>query len=146
MSNFQLIHDHLHHWDQTLARVPVPADRHTLEKRRWRGLAANGVEFGFDLEHALDDGDVIFADAQSFYQIEQLPEPVLEIPSGAVTEAARVGWMIGNLHFKIALTAGSIQAPDDPAIRQLLEREGIAFQPAEAVFRPLRGGHSHGQH
>lgn len=146
MRAFHLINDHLHDWDPALTRAPVVADRHTLVKCRWRGLAEDGVEFGFDLEHALNDGDVIFADAQSYYQIEQLPEPVIEVSLGAAVDAARVGWMIGNLHFKIALTAESILAPDDPAIRQLLEREGICFRPIEAVFRPLRGGHSHGQH
>ena len=145
MPAFHLINGHLHDWGSALARAPVAADRHTLEKRRWRGLAADGVEFGFDLEHALEDGDVIFADTQSYYQIEQLPEPVIEVPLGSSLEAARVGWMIGNLHFKIALTAESIQAPDDPAVRQLLEREGIVFHQAEAVFHPLSGGHSHGQ-
>lgn len=146
MPAFHLVHDHLHNWDPALTRVPVGAGRHTLEKRRWRGFAADGAEFGFDLEHALNDGDVIFAGSQLYYQIEQLREPVLEIALGAAGDAARVGWMIGNLHFKIALTTESIQAPDDPAIRQLLEREGIPFQQTEAVFRPLRGGHSHGQH
>lgn len=146
MPTFHLFHEHLHNWDSGLARVSVAAGRHTLEKRRWRGFAADGVEFGFDLEYALNHGDVIYADSQSFYQIEQLPEPVIEVPLGAAGDAARLGWMIGNLHFKIALTAESIQAPDDPAIRQLLEREGIPFQQTEAVFRPLRGGHSHGQH
>lgn len=146
MPALHLVSNHLHHWDPALARVPVAAGRHSLDKRRWRGVAADGVEFGFDLEHALDDGDVIFADARSYYQIEQLPEPVLDVPLGGEKDAARIGWMIGNLHFKIALTAESLQAPDDPAIRQLLEREGIAFRNTEAVFRPLSGGHSHGQH
>lgn len=144
MPGFHLIHGHLHEWDSSRARVPVAAGRHTLEKRRWRGLAGDGVEFGFDLEHALDDGDVIFADAQSYYQIEQLPEPVIEVALGVPADAARIGWLIGNLHFKIGLTADTILAPDDLAIRQLFEREGIAFRETEAVFRPLRGGHSHG--
>ena len=57
-----------------------------------------------------------------------------------------VGWMIGNLHFQIAVTANAVHAPDDPAIRQLLTREHVEFRPTLAVFRPLGGSHSHGHH
>jgi urease accessory protein len=143
----QIIRDHLHTWDETLALVPLPVDRLTLAKRRWRKTAADGREFGFDLEHPLCDGDVFFQSAHVRYQIEQQPEPVLEVPLGsAAAEAARLGWKIGNLHFPIAITAGAIHAPDDPAIRQLLEREGIVHRAIHAVFRPLSGSHSHGAH
>jgi urease accessory protein len=143
----EIIRDHLHTWDETLALIPLPVDRLTLAKRRWRQTAADGHEFGFDLEHPLCDGDVFFQNAHARYQIEQQPETVLEVPLGPATAAAaRIGWKIGNLHFPIAITAEAIHAPDDPAIRQLLEREGIVHRAILAVFRPLSGSHSHGAH
>ena len=58
--------------------------------------------------------------------------------------AARLGWLLGNLHFRVAVVEGAIHAPDDPAVRQLLEREHIHYHVVEAVFRPLGGGHGHG--
>jgi urease accessory protein len=140
----EIIRDHLHHWDSLQTRVPLLIDRLTLARRRWRALAEDGTEFGFDLEHPLADGDVFFQGASAYYQIEQKPELVLEIPLVAPDAAARMGWMIGNLHFQIAVEEGVIRAPDDPAIRQLLTREHIHHRQAEAVFRPLGGGHSHG--
>ena len=141
----EIIHHHLHAWDETLALVPLPVDRLTLAKRRWRKTAADGCEFGFDLEHPLCDGDVFFQNVHARYQIQQQPETVLEVPLGtAAAAAARLGWKIGNLHFPIAITAGAIHAPDDPAVRQLLEREGIVHHAVLAVFRPLSGSHSHG--
>jgi urease accessory protein len=142
----EIIRDHLHAWHASLARVPLAVDRLTLAKRRWRRMAADGQEFGFDLEHPLADGDVFFQTSDAHYQIEQEPEPVLEIPLGSPEHAARLGWKIGNLHFPIAVTPDAIHAPDDAAVRQLLEREGIAHRPALAVFRPLTGSHSHGLH
>jgi urease accessory protein len=140
----EIIRDHLHAWHKSLARVPLTVDRLTLAKRRWRQTAADGQEFGFDLEHPLADGDVFFQTDGARYEIEQTPEPVLEVPLGSSENAARLGWMVGNLHFPIAVTATTIHAPDDTAIRQLLEREGIAHRAALAVFRPLKGSHSHG--
>ena len=124
--------------------VLIATDRLTLEKRRWRGIAADGSEFGFDLEHALVDGDLVFVNGTAAYRIAQKPEPVLCVELGEARHAARLGWLLGNLHFRIAVTADGVQAPDDPAVRQLLEREHIHFHRTEAVFHPLGGGHSHG--
>lgn len=118
-----------------------------LAKRRWRGVAENGREFGFDLDHPLDDGDVIFQDEAQHYVVVQEPEPVLEISlppeAGA---AARLGWLVGNLHFGLEIAEGSLRVVDDPAVRQLCEREHLHFTAVERVFRPLSGGHSHGHH
>jgi urease accessory protein UreE len=38
---------------------------------------------------------------------------------------------------------GEVRVPDDPAVRQMLERESLAYTAAELVFHPLGGGHSH---
>lgn len=141
----QLVRDHLHDWDRARPRVPLGADRLTLAKRRWRGTAADGAEFGFDLEHPLADGDMFFQSETAVYQLAQRPEPVLEIPLGNdPAAAAQLGWRLGNLHFPVAVAGDVALAVDDPAVRQMLAREQLAFTPAERVFRPLTGGHSHG--
>ena len=142
----QIIRDHLTHWDRGLPRTVLSVDRLTLARRRWRGAASDGVEFGFDLDYPLADGDVFFADGATCYHLAQQSEPVLQVALISPLDAVQVGWNIGNLHFQIAVTDQTILAPDDPAIRQMLERERIPYQPAKAVFRPLGGGHSHGHH
>ena len=59
-------------------------------------------------------------------------------------QAAVLAWQIGNLHFPIEVTESVIRSADDPAIRQLLQREQIAWRPAAAVFRPFKSaGHAH---
>lgn len=140
----QIVRDHLHHWNKTSAIVILRADRGTLAKRRWRGIADDGAEFGFDLEHPLADGDVIASTATVVYALKQNGEPVLEVALGQhPAEAARLGWLIGNLHFPIGIEGDVVQLVDDPALRHLLAREEITFILAERVFRPLGGGHSH---
>lgn len=140
----QLIHDHLHEWDGTRLEIFLRVDRLTLAKRRWRGIAENGAEFGFDLEHHLHDGDVIFENATAFFRIAQMREPVLVVALGTdPSTAARLGWMIGNLHFQLGIEKKNLTVSDDPALRQLFEREQIAFEVESKIFRPISGGHHH---
>ena len=131
-------------FDSRLPVVRIPVDRLTLAKRRWRGAAEDGREFGFDLESPLADGAAVFADESAVFVIAQKYEPVLEIALGADSPtAARTGWMIGNLHFAIEVAGDVVRVVDDPAVRQLFEREGIAFAACKRVFHPLSGGHHH---
>ena len=140
-----LIHDHLHHWDEALPRVPLKVDRLTLAKRRWRAAAADGSDFGFDLEHPLEDGDIFHQSGSAVYAIEQQPEPVLEVSLGNSPEgAARLGWLFGNLHFPIQITTEAVRVIDDPAVRQVCEREHLHFHSTQQVFAPLGAGHAHG--
>lgn len=133
------VHARLDSPDPALPKIPVPTERRTLAKRLWRGTAADGTEFGFQLESPLAPGDIVFATATAQYVIQQLPEPLLEIPLPAsVDDAAAFGWAVGNLHFPIEAQPTRLLAPDDIALRQSLARAGIPFQPCEEVFRPHR--------
>ena len=127
-----------------LPRIVLAAERLVLAKRRWRATATDGSDFGFDLSAPLADGTAFFASESAVYCIAQKPEPVLEIaliPRPA--PVARLGWTIGNLHFPIQVTDEVIRVPDDPALRQLFEREKIPFTTCERVFVPFAKGHSH---
>jgi len=127
-----------------LTRIPLCVERLTLAKRRWRSAAADGAEFGFELTAPLADGAAFFASESAVYCIAQKPEPVLEIaliPKPA--PVARLGWTIGNLHFPIQVTDEVIRVPDDPALRQLFERQKIPFNASERVFTPFARSHSH---
>lgn len=144
----QLIHHALSVQNPALPSVRIPVERLTLAKRRWRGVAEDGEEFGFDLEKPLADGAAIFQGEAAVYVLAQKYEPVLEVRTAECGvrnggDAARLGWMIGNLHFQIEIVEDVVRVVDDPAVRQLFEREGIAFTACKRVFHPLSGGHHH---
>ena len=125
--------------DLALPEIAIAVDRRQLAKRLWRATAADGAEFGFELGSPLANGDTVFATATGRYVIRQLPEAVLEIPLPTAPDAAAVtGWAVGNLHFPIEAQPARLLAPDDIALRQSLERLGIAYRPAREVFRPHR--------
>ena len=125
--------------------VLLLADRTMLAKRRWRGVAQDGREFGFDLDHPVSDGAVFHRQSGKCYMISQAPESVLEVEFETdPARAAVICWQIGNLHFPVEITDQIIRCVDDPAIRLLLNREGVSWHPAIAVFRPFTSlAHAH---
>lgn len=122
-----------------LPSVALRVERQTLAKRLWRGTAADGTDFGFELESPLKSGDAVFESASFRYVIEQIPEPVVEISLEMTPAAAAgIGWAVGNLHLELAAEPTRLLAPDEPAVRQLLERLKVPYRATEAVFRPGR--------
>lgn len=136
----QLVHFPVANPELTLPAVPLRTDRRTLAKRLWRGSAADGAEFGFQLQKPLQPGDAIHQTAFARYVVEQEPEPVLEIPLEGLppSAAAGIGWAVGNLHLEFSSEAARLLTPDEPAARRLLERIQIDYTPTTAVFRPGR--------
>ena len=123
----------------SLPEVAVQVERLKLAKRIWRGVADDGMEFGFELNAPLKEGDTVWQTSIARYVIRQLPEAVLEISlEVAPSAAAGIGWAIGNLHLELSAESKRLLAADEPAGRQLLERLKVPFTPTMAKFRPGR--------
>ena len=127
-------------------KIKLAAPRATLAKRRWRGTAENGREFGFDLVHALGPGTLFHAEGDVHYYLAQEPEELLEISLGSPEQSARVGWALGNLHFPVQVLGHAVRVSNDIAVRQFLEREHIAYAKIIDVFLPLAGEISRHHH
>lgn len=135
----QLIHASIAQPDATLPEVAVQVERLKLAKRLWRGAADDGMEFGFELNAPLKDGDVVWQTSIARYVIRQLREAVLEISLDiAPSAAAGIGWAVGNLHLELSAEPKRLLTADEPAVRQLLERLKVPFTPTIALFRPGR--------
>lgn len=119
-------------------RIPLHAERRQFLKRRWRGNANDGTEFGFDLETRLTDGCVIFRTADYDYTVHQLPETVYRIPFESPAHAALVAWKTGNLHLPAQILNDAILVLRDDAMARLLEREGWSHSAADLVFTPMK--------
>jgi urease accessory protein len=120
------------------AQVTLVAERAMFLKRRWRGVAEDGTEFGFDLESRLTDGGVVFQTETMDYVIRQQPELVYQIDVHTPDFGALAGWKIGNLHLPVQVVDGSIRVLHDPAALQLFQREGWPVKEVTVVFNPLR--------
>jgi urease accessory protein len=123
--------------DPALPEVGLRVDRRTLAKRLWRGVAADGTEFGFELEAPLTPEATIWQTATARYVVRQEPEAVLAVSLAIAPSAAvGIGWAVGNLHLELSADATRLLAPDEPAVRELLGRLSVPFTATTAVFRP----------
>jgi urease accessory protein len=130
--------------DSKRREVALVAPRRTLAKKLWRGTAADGTEFGFELSAPLPPDTPFHAAEGKVYVARQEPEPVLAVRVPASPdEAARLGWTLGNLHTPVQVDAGRILIADEPGLRQSLGRLHLDFSTATEVFRPTRAGHDH---
>jgi urease accessory protein len=148
MTDLTVIRQALAHDQRALYHhhIRLGAPRATLAKRRWRGVAEDGREFGFDLDEALPHGSCFFADGAKQYVLEQAPEEVLEIVVSGPEKTARIAWNLGNLHFGVQITPEAIRVANDSAILQFLARENIAFKKVVCIFLPLSAASHHHHH
>jgi urease accessory protein len=119
-------------------QIILAAERRQFLKRRWRGIAGDGTEFGFDLEVRLIDGCVIHHAGGFDYLVRQLSEVVYRIPFESPAHAALVAWKTGNLHLPAQLEDNAILVLHDEAMSQLLKREGWNFTEPEVLFTPMK--------
>ncbi len=119
-------------------QVVLAAERRQFLKRRWRGIAEDGTEFGFDLQSRLTDGGVIFQKSDRDYIVRQLPEIVYQVSCKTPAQAALVGWKVGNLHLPAQIVENAILVLHDQAMTQLLEREVWDYSEPEVIFTPMK--------
>ena len=135
----QLVSGPLASANPSLPEVALRVERSTIVKRLWRGLAEDGTEFGFELSAPLKNGEVFYQSSTTRYVIHQQPEPVIEVSLDVTPSAAAgIGWAGGNLHLELSAEPTRLLAPDEPAVRQLLDRLKVPFTSTTAIFRPGR--------
>jgi urease accessory protein UreE len=85
----------------------------------------------------------LYVGADWYLKIEAAPEAVLEISFENSTEAVKIAFEVGNLHFPLALAQGKILVPDDKAMVRLMERLGAHCERRQAIFDPIGNTQSH---
>jgi urease accessory protein len=133
---------------ERLAGLERDTLRARWEERRWtrrRTRTANGRELALALPtgSVLEPGRVLAIGADFYVELEAQPEPVLAVRPRDAAEAIRTAFEVGNRHFALAIDGERLLVPDDSAMRQLLQRLSVAFEPVEAVFTPVGSGHRH---
>ncbi len=125
--------------------ISLTVERRVLAKRRWRGQAEDGTDFGFDLKAPLRHGICFHAQDDKNYVIDQKPEEVFRVPYPDQQEAAHRAWQVGNLHFPAQFTESYLLVEGDLAVRHMLDRNGIPFEESIEVFQPVMAasGHHH---
>ena len=124
-------------------KITLSVERRVLAKRRWRGHAEDGTEFGFDLEIPLSNGACFHREEERKYVIGQKPESVFLVSYSNQKEAAHLAWQVGNLHFPAQFKDSYLMVEGDHAVRLMLERNQIPFKESTQVFQPIVAATSH---
>ena len=120
----------------------------TAEERRWgrrrvRTVGGRELVLALPTGTVLQPGEVLHLADGWYVEVEAAEEALLTIWPRTAEEALRVAFEVGNRHFTLAVAAGRLLVPDDPAMVQLLVRLGVGFERTRAVFAPLGAGHRH---
>ena len=134
---------HPHTLERFEEGISLSVERRVLAKRRWRGKALDGTDFGFDLEMPLRNGICFYVEENRSYVIDQKPESVFRVSYTNQEEAAHLAWQVGNLHFPAQFKDTYLMVEGDPAVRLMLERIQIPFQESTEVFQPIVAATSH---
>ena len=123
--------------------IPLNVDRRVLAKRRWRGRATDGTDFGFDLAVPLKHGVCFYNEDERYYLIDQKPEKVFRVSFPNQQEAAHLAWQVGNLHFPAQFKEDYLLVEGDLAVQYMLERNEIPFEESMEIFQPILAVSSH---
>ena len=134
---------HPHKLERLEEGISLSVERRVLAKRRWRGKALDGTDFGFDLEMPLRNGICFYVEENRSYVIDQKPESVFRVSYTNQEEAAHLAWQVGNLHFPAQFKDTYLMVEGDPAVRLMLERNQIPFLESTEVFQPIVTATSH---
>lgn len=139
---------HVHPGHDELARREADALVLTAEERRWgrrkvRTRSGRELRLALPTGTRLAPGDVLHVGPDFYVRVEAAPEAVLAVRPASFAEAVRVAFEVGNRHFTVAIDGDRLLVPDDPAMVQLLDRLGIAWERTQAAFIPVGSGHRH---
>jgi urease accessory protein len=148
--------------DQTLVITAIPAqvtdhelanrERDSLvltaEERRWarrrvRTQGGRALALALPTGTRLRPGEIIVVAPAWYVVVEAAVEPVIAIAPRSRDEALRIAFEVGNRHCALAIEGDELLVPDDPAMRQLLERLGVEWRCGRAPFVPVGAGHRH---
>lgn len=134
--------------DAALAGLEADALVLTAEERRWgrrrvRTRAGRDLHLALPTGSRLTPGDVVHVGPDWYVRVEAAIEAVLAVRPPSIEDTVRLAFEVGNRHFTLALDGDRLLVPDDPAMVQLLDRLGFAYERTRAIFTPVGFGHRH---
>ncbi|MFS8857411.1 urease accessory protein UreE [Synechococcus sp. H55.7] len=119
---------------------------HDRQRSRQRLVSDQGTVIQLMLPRGthLQDGDLLYADAQRHIRVKAQAEPVLLIQPENPIQMGQVMHQLGNWHRPAHISPqGQIRALADEPLQDWLAHLGIPFQLEMAVFEPNLLAHSH---
>lgn len=119
---------------------------HERQRSRQRLVSNRGSQLQLMLPRGthLQDGDLLYVDAQRQIRVKAQAEPVFLIQTENVIQMGQVLHQMGNWHRPVQISPeGQILVLADDPLRDWLTRTGIPFQEVSKPFQPNLLAHSH---
>ena len=142
-----------------LKRAPaLELDWDTRSKSRFGATDSAGNEVAVVLPRgtALRGGDVLVGEDGSLLRVIASPQPVLQVrhctEHGSPFDLLRAAYHLGNRHVPLELQADLLQFEPDAVLADMLRRQHLIVNEAQAAFEPEGGaygegaGHGHQHH
>ena len=78
-----------------------------------------------------------------YVTVEAAPEALLAVSPRTPREGLRVALEVGRLHASLAIAAGRLLVPDEPALERLLRRLDVPWVRTHEPFVPVSTGSPH---
>jgi len=126
--------------------VELHMTSHERRRVRRRVVAPDGLNLALELPTGtiLQVGQELHRTHNCIYVVQAAIEEVLVIEPRNLTEAAQIGYVIGNLHRDIVVEKQTVLTLWDNTLEQRLTREGIPARREQRAFAGnAPGEHSH---
>jgi urease accessory protein UreE len=92
---------------------------------------------------ALTPGRLLHVGPGWYVTVEAASEALLAVHPRSPREAIRVALEVGRLHSALAVSAGRLLVPDEPATERLLRRLDVPWERVHEPFLPISSGSPH---
>jgi urease accessory protein UreE len=86
---------------------------------------------------------VLYVGPGFYVTVEPAAEALLAVSPRSPREGIRVALEVGRLHSALAVAAGGLLVPEEPAVERLLTRLGVPWARTHAPFVPRSSGSHH---
>ncbi|MEJ0026280.1 MAG: urease accessory protein UreE [Rhizomicrobium sp.] len=130
-------------WQKSVGVVKLAFDDRYRRRITLTDTAGEAFLLDLDKPRTLQHGEGLALEGGGVIQVVAADEPVADIHTHSVAEAARIAWHIGNRHIPVqVLKDGSLRIRDDHVLVEMIEGLGAHVHRHSAPFAPESGAYS----
>lgn len=123
--------------------VELTAQERRRPRRRVVTRGGRALTLMLPSGQTLAPGDLLHVGPGWYVTVEAASEALLAVHPRSPREAIRVALEVGRLHSALAVAAGRLLVPDEPATERLLQRLGVRWERRHEAFHPISSGSPH---
>ena len=96
------------------------------DKKLLRKITSGGEEIGIRIDIPLNEGDIIYENAEKIVAIEIAPCELISVQVSSMQEMGRLCFELGNRHLSLSIGENCVKCPYDEPTYEYLKRLGFS--------------------